>query len=190
MPAERSDKVVPGAQRRRLIQGAGALVLSLGSMQIARGATLVGVRVWPAADYTRLTLEHDAPLTFTHFQLRDPLRLVVDIEGIDLTAQLKELVGKIDANDPYVAVVRVGQNRPNVVRMVIELKAEVTPQLFELKPVGQYQYRLVLDLHPTDAPDPLMALLQQCADTAYQLSDELSARYFTHSGEVRFSVGA
>ncbi len=147
-------------QRRRLIQGAGLLVLSLGRLQIARGATLLGVRVWPATDYTRLTLEHDAPLSFTHFIVRDPLRLVVDIEGIDLTPQLKDLVGKIDANDPYIAVVRVGQNRPNVVRMVIELKAEVTPQVFELKPVGQYQYRLVLDLRPTEEPDPLMALLK------------------------------
>ena len=36
----------------------------------------------------------------------------------------------------------------------------------------------------------LLALLAQCADAAYQLSDDLSARYFTHSGEVRFSVGA
>jgi N-acetylmuramoyl-L-alanine amidase len=162
MPAGRSNGLdgAGGGQRRRLIQGAGALVLSLGSMQIARGATLVGVRVWPAADYTRLTLEHDAPLTFNHFIVRDPLRLVVDIEGIDLTPQLRDLVGKIDANDPYVALVRVGQNRPNVVRMVIELKAEVTPQVFELKPVGQYQYRLVLDLHPTEPPDPLMALLR------------------------------
>ena len=129
-------------------------------MQIARGATLLGVRVWPAVDYTRVTLEHDAPLSFTQFIVRDPLRLVVDIEGIDLTPQLKELVGKIDASDPYISLVRVGQNRPNVVRLVIELKAEVTPQVFELKPVGQYQYRLVLDLHPTDPPDPLMALLQ------------------------------
>jgi len=129
-------------------------------MQIARGATLLGVRVWPAADYTRVTLEHDAPLSFSQFIVRDPLRLVVDIEGIDLTPQLKELVGKIDASDPYISLVRVGQNRPNVVRLVIELKAEVTPQVFELKPVGQYQYRLVLDLHPTDPPDPLMALLQ------------------------------
>src|SRR5262249_15402359 len=70
------------------------------------------------------------------------------------------LVGKIDANDPYISLVRVGQNRPNVVRLVIELKAEITPQVFELTPIGQYQYRLVLDLHPTQPPDPLMALLQ------------------------------
>jgi N-acetylmuramoyl-L-alanine amidase len=164
MPAARSDRNGQGPgdyERRRLIQGAGALVLALSPLQIARGATLLGVRVWPAQDYTRLTLEHDAPLSFTHFIVKDPLRLVVDIEGLDLTEQLKELVGKIDASDPYVALVRVGQNRPNVVRMVIELKAEVAPQLFELKPIGQYQYRLVLDLHPIEAPDPLMALLQQ-----------------------------
>jgi N-acetylmuramoyl-L-alanine amidase len=153
---------IAAEQRRRLIRGAGALILFLASpLQIARGATLVGVRVWPATDYTRLTIEHDAPLSFTHFLVRDPLRLVVDIDGLALTPQLKELVSKIDANDPYVAVVRIGQNRPNVVRMVIELKAEVAPQVFELKPVGQYQYRLVLDLHPIEAPDPLMALLNK-----------------------------
>jgi N-acetylmuramoyl-L-alanine amidase len=151
----------PGSgQRRRLIQGAGALILFLSSTHIARGATLLGVRAWPASDYTRLTLEHDAPLIFNHFLLRDPLRLVVDIEGLELTSQLKELVGKIDANDPYIALVRVGQNRANVVRMVIELKKEITPQVFELKPVGQYQYRLLLDLYPTEPPDPLMALLK------------------------------
>ncbi|HUL65610.1 MAG TPA: N-acetylmuramoyl-L-alanine amidase [Burkholderiaceae bacterium] len=164
MPAARSDRNGQGPggnERRRLIQGAGALVLTLSSLQIARGAALVGVRVWPAQDYTRLTLEHDAPLSFSHFIVKDPLRLVVDIEGLDLTPQLTELVGKIDASDPYIALVRVGQNRPNVVRMVIELKAEVTPQVFELAPIGQYQYRLVLDLHPSEPPDPLMALLQQ-----------------------------
>jgi len=163
MPEVRAEELDPesdGERRRRLIQGVGALILSLASPQIARGATLVGVRVWPAPDYTRLTLEHDAPLSFSHFMLRDPMRLVVDIEGLDLTPQLKELVGKVDESDPYVALIRVGQNRANVVRMVIELKAEIAPQVFELKPIGQYQYRLVLDLHPTEPPDPLMALLQ------------------------------
>jgi N-acetylmuramoyl-L-alanine amidase len=163
MPEARSRGVVQTRrrQRRRLIQGAAStLVLSLSPLQIARGATLLDVRVWPAADYTRVTLEHDAPLAFTHFVVRDPLRLVVDIEGIELTPKLKELVGKIEADDPYIALVRIGQNRPNVVRLVIELKAEVTPQVFALDAVGQYQRRLVLDLHPAEAPDPLLALLR------------------------------
>jgi N-acetylmuramoyl-L-alanine amidase len=149
--------------RRQLIEGAaGAFVLALAPWQIARGAALVGVRVWPAPDYTRVTLEHDAPLKFSHFVIREsaPLRMVVDIEGIDLTPQLKELVGKVNEADPYIALVRIGQNRPRVVRLVIELKQDIKPQMFSLAPVGPYQHRLVMDLYPTEPADPLLALLR------------------------------
>jgi N-acetylmuramoyl-L-alanine amidase len=151
------------ASRRRLIEGAaGTLVLALGPWQIARGAALLGVRVWPAPAYTRVTLEHDAPLKFTQFMVRDtpPLRLVVEIEGIDLSPRLSELVGKIEADDPYIARVRLGQNRPRVVRLVVELKADVAPEVFSLAPAGPYQHRLVLDLYPLEAPDPLAELLR------------------------------
>ncbi len=150
--------------RRRLLAGAaGTLVLSLSPLQIARGANLLDVRLWPAADYTRLTLEHDAPLKFTHFMVREtpPLRLVVEIEGIDLTARLKEVVGRAGTDDPYIALVRVGQNRPRVVRLVIELKEDIRPEVFALAPVGPYQHRLVLDLRPVEPPDPLLALLRE-----------------------------
>lgn len=141
---------------------AGALVLSLAPWQIAYGATLLGVRVWPATDYTRITLEHDAPLSFSHFMVNEaPPRLVVDIEGIELTPKLKELVSRVDANDPYIALMRLGQNRPRVVRLVIELKEAIEPQVFALKPVGPYQHRLVLDLRPLNPPDPLLAFLRQ-----------------------------
>ena len=88
-------------------------------------------------DYTRVTLEHDGPLTFTHFMVRDPaqpLRLVVDIDGLELTPTLKELVGKVEANDPYIALVRVGQNRPRVARLVIELKEDIKPRCFRSSP--------------------------------------------------------
>jgi len=120
------------------------------------------VRVWPAADYTRVTLEHDEPLTFNQFMVRDsgPLRLVLDIDGIDLTPTLKELVGKIEPNDPYIKIVRIGQNRPKVVRLVLELKVDVKPQIFAVDAVGPYQRRLVLDLFPASPPDPIAALLQ------------------------------
>lgn len=147
---------------RDAASAAGTLVLSLAPWQIAHGATLLGVRVWPAADYTRVTLEHDAPLSFSHFMINEsPRRLVVDIEGIDLTPQLKELVGKVDGSDPYIAVMRLGQNRPRVVRLVIELKEAIEPQVFALAPVGPYQHRIVLDLRPLAQPDPLMALVRQ-----------------------------
>jgi N-acetylmuramoyl-L-alanine amidase len=163
MSDERS-RGVPSRQRRNLIQGAGGtLVLALSPFDIARGASLVAVRVWPAQDYSRVTLEHDAPLKFSHFMVRDssPVRLVVDIEDMDLTPKLKELVGKVQPDDPYIALVRVGQNRPKVVRLVIELKEDVQPQVFSLQPVGPYQHRLVLDLYPVNPPDPLLALLRE-----------------------------
>jgi len=144
------------------MQGAaGTLVLAL-TPHIARGATLLAVRIWPAPEYTRVTIEHDTPLRFNHFLLRDakPLRLVVDIEGIDLTAPFAEQIKRIDAADPYIARMRVGQFRPQVVRLVVELKAPVDPQVFALEPAGPYQHRLVLDLYPEGANDPLMALLR------------------------------
>jgi len=162
-----SDERTRGVQskhRRRLIRAAGgSLVLALTPFDIARGATLLAVRIWPAEDYSRLTLEHDGPLKFSHFMVRDtsPLRLVVDIEDMDLTPKLKEVVGKVQPDDPYIALVRVGQNRPKVVRLVIELKEDVQPQLFSLEAVGPYQRRLVLDLYPVNPPDPLLALLRE-----------------------------
>ena len=158
------DQQFRGSRRRQFGKAAaGTLILALSPLHIARGATLLGVRVWPATDYTRITLEHDAELRFTHFVVREtpPLRLVVDIEGIELTPQLKELVGKVEADDPYNALVRVGQNRPRVVRLVVELKEDIKPQVFSLAPVGPYQNRLVLDLYPVVQRDPLLALLQE-----------------------------
>ena len=150
------------SHRRRLLGAAGgALVLALGPMQVAHGAQVVGVRIWPARDYTRLTIEHDRELRFTHSLLRDGRpRLVVDIEGMDLTPRLKELVGQVAPNDPYVAAVRVAQLRPGVVRLSVDLKEEVKPQIFALPPVGPYGMRLVLDLYPAVPVDPLLALLR------------------------------
>jgi N-acetylmuramoyl-L-alanine amidase len=150
--------------RRRVLAGAaGTLVLSLSPLQIARGARLLDVRLWPAADYTRLTLEHDQPLRFAHFMVRDapPLRLVVDIEDVELSPRLKEVVGRVGADDPYIARVRVGQNRPRVVRLVIELKEDIRPDVFVVPPIGPYEHRLVLDLRPVNPPDPLLALLRE-----------------------------
>jgi N-acetylmuramoyl-L-alanine amidase len=161
--ADASDRhdAAPNRNRRRLIGSAGSLALSLGAPQIAYGATLLGVRVWPAAEYTRVTLEHDVPLAFTHFALDNPPRLVVDVDGIELQPKFRELVGKVDADDPFIANVRLAQNRPRVVRLVIELKQEIRPQVFSSPPVGPYQHRLVIDLQPLTPQDPLLALLRE-----------------------------
>ena len=146
--------------RRRLIK-AGFWVLSLGTAQLARGANMLAVRIWPAPDYSRVTLESDAPLKTTQTFVASPPRLAVDIEGMQLNPALRELVGKVQASDPNIAGIRVAQYNANVVRMVIDLKHPITPQVFSLTPVAPYAHRLVLDLYPIQAIDPLEQLIQQ-----------------------------
>src|SRR3546814_19404713 len=99
-----------------------------------------------------------------HFMLENPNRLVVDIHGVSMNQAIKQLVSKVKPNDPYIASIRVGQNRPHVVRLVLDLKQPIAPQIFTLKPVGKYKYRLVLDLYPKIAQDPLLALTKDSAD--------------------------
>jgi N-acetylmuramoyl-L-alanine amidase len=86
--------------------------------------------------------------------------LVVDIDGLELNAALRELVGKVRPDDPYIAGVRVGQFQPRVVRLVFDLKQAVRPQQFTLAPVAAYQHRLVFDLYPAQEADPLLALMR------------------------------
>jgi N-acetylmuramoyl-L-alanine amidase len=148
------------ADRRRLLK-AGFLVLSLGTAQLARGANMLAVRVWPAPDYSRVTLESDAPIQSTQTFIASPPRLAVDIEGMQLNAALRELVGKVQASDPNIAGIRVGQYSANVVRLVIDLKHPIAPQVFSLQPVAPYAHRLVLDLYPSQAIDPLEQLIQE-----------------------------
>ena len=168
-------KLLPKNTKRREIlkhiAKASALVL-LGPAEIAWGAKLLAVRMWPAEDYTRVTLESDEPLKVSHQLLQKPNRLVVDVEGIELTNTLKELVAKVKNNDPYVAQVRVGQFQPKIVRLVFDLKESIQPQLFTLDPVGNYKHRLVFDLYPTVANDPLMELVKNSAKKSAALEAE------------------
>ena len=145
-------------QRRQVLR-MGALSLLLGRAQLSYGASMMAVRIWPAPEYSRVTLESDAPLKTTQTFVADPPRLAVDIEGLQLNNALRELVGKVQANDPNIAGIRVGQFSANVVRLVIDLKQPIAPQVFTLQPVEPYQYRLVLDLYPTQAVDPLEKLI-------------------------------
>jgi N-acetylmuramoyl-L-alanine amidase len=147
------------SRRDVLAAGArGSLLLLLGPAQLAWGAQVVAVRVWPAKDYTRVTLESDVALKAQHFLMPSPDRLVIDITGLELSAQLRDLVRKVRHDDPYIAHVRVGQNKPNVVRLVLDLKQGVKPQVFGLSPVAAYQHRMVFDLYPTREADPAAAL--------------------------------
>lgn len=169
-------------KRRQAIQTGLKTMSSLGVLyvlltecelvQANSGAKLIGVRIWPSEDYTRITLESDQALPISHQLLTGPDRLVVDIDGLVLNPTLKDLVAKVKPNDPYVAQIRVGQFQPTVVRLVFDLKEAVKPQLFTLSPIAEYQYRLIFDLYPTNPPDPLMQLVKESARKEKMLAEE------------------
>lgn len=128
----------------------------------AYAATRIGsTRVWPANEYTRVTFESPVALKYQHFFVKDPERLVLDIENVELGPALKELAAKIGGNDPYVQAIRVGVNRANVIRVVLDLKTEVKPQVFAVPPAGEFGHRLMLDIYPLKPQDPMLALLNE-----------------------------
>jgi N-acetylmuramoyl-L-alanine amidase len=154
--------------RRRDVLKFAAASLTLLVSRVGAGATagssILAVRVWPARDYTRVTLEHDQAIKYSHLLVKDPERLVLDLEGVEFNSVLQTLPSKILDSDPYIKLIRAGRNKPGVVRLVIELKGEVKPQVFSLKPVGEYGHRLVLDIYPVEPIDPLMALLEKTGE--------------------------
>ena len=169
------------ARRRalsRIVRGGvsgGVLLLTL---PLAQAASVLAVRVWPARDYTRVTLELDAPIEHQHQLLDDPPRLVVDLHGVNLDAAMRDLVSKVRSDDPWIAMVRAGQFRVGVTRVVFDLRAVVRPRLFDLEPIGPYRHRLVIDLYPQTEPDALTLLLGQVDDPlegliASRIDDEL-----------------
>src|SRR6201991_596441 len=183
----RSIEAAAGAthnwRRRQILRaGASTLVLGLVAPRLAFASSVLGVRVWPARDYTRVTIESDQPLQNTQQLLQGPDRLVVDLSGLDLDQALKDLVSKIEPNDPQISSVRVGQYQPHVVRMVFDLKGSVKPQVFTLEPVGSYKYRLVVDLYPGGAPDPLRDRLAQSERKEQRLQEQSAPPNATLNG--------
>ena len=130
---------------------------------VSADTTVSSTRIWPASEYTRLTLESDAPINYSLILLKNPDRVVLDLEDVTLTSEIKKLPGKISSDNLYIRALRIGRFKPEILRLVLDLKSEVKPQAFVLKPVGDYGHRLVLDIYPASPPDPLMALLNEGA---------------------------
>ena len=147
--------------RSALAIGRSLVVLVALFFVAAAQAQVLSSRIWPAKDYTRLTLESREPIDYAIFTLKDPERLVIDLETTEISPALAELNGKVAADDPYIQGLRVARNRPGVVRLVLDLKAEVKPQIFTLPPISDYGHRLVLDIHPLVAVDPLAVLIEE-----------------------------
>ena len=153
----------PVAAKRRALLKAGGLVLLLGRAELLWGATIVAVRVWPAAEYTRVTIESDVALRTEQTFVDNPPRLAVDIQGLVLNPTLRDLVSQVRPDDPFIQGVRVGQFNADTVRLVLDLRQAAKPQVFTLAPLlagqARFQHRLVLDLYPVQDADPLAALI-------------------------------
>ena len=160
-------KIALHSSRRALLKYAsaqvwGAYLLWHLSAQKLLASPILGVRVWPAKEYTRITIESQTPLTAQHQLIANPDRLVIDIDGIELDAHLRELIAQVQPNDPYITAIRVGQQKQRKTRLVIDLRQAVNPQIFTLNPVAAYRHRLLFDLYPpanTNA-DPLLEFLE------------------------------
>lgn len=150
--------------RRRFLQGTGALLLlSVSRTGLAAKNHIVAVRIWPSSTYSRMTLESSVALKYKQFALTHPDRLVIDIQGLHLNPVLKGVDKQVRVDDPFIKNARVGQFDSNTVRVVLELKRNVAPKIFNLAPVAGINHRLVVDLYPSQdhvEDDPLLALLK------------------------------
>lgn len=165
-----------GVSRRQFIAFAGAsLALLVSPAGRAAASELLAVRVWPGTEYTRITLEGASEFTFSHMIVKDPERLVLDLEGLDLNSVLQSLPSRVLESDPVIKLIRAGRNRPGVIRVVVELKSEINPQVFTLKPIANYGHRLVVDLYPSDPVDPLLALIQKSSPMEAAAGDDGSS---------------
>ncbi|MFZ9800549.1 MAG: N-acetylmuramoyl-L-alanine amidase [Burkholderiaceae bacterium] len=150
-------------RRELFIKGLGLLGIEALAWtgSLAHAAGLLGVRVWPSQAYTRVTLELEQRLVVQHQLLEHPLRLVIDLQDLQVDTALRQLPSIIPADDPWIAQLRVGQFQPRIVRLVFDLRQAVRVEIFESLPVGPYQRRWMIDLHPDREPDALQALLNR-----------------------------
>ena len=124
-----------------------AVLLLFAAAASADSVIVQQLRVWRAPDHTRLVFDVSGPVEHRLFTLQNPDRLVVDIDNARVAEPLKD----VDTGGPLVGAIRVGQPESGPLRVVLNLKAEVRPRSFMLKPAGPYGHRLVIDLFDVKA---------------------------------------
>lgn len=169
----------------------GASLLS----SLAMANELKGIRVWPAPDETRVVLDMQDEATYSYFTLSKPDRLVVDIKQTSLKTSLPVVVKD---SDILTKIRNSGAPEKGTYRLVFEIKAGTTPNLFKLAPTpdGHYGHRLVLDLpHQKKKPKTIVAATSKSpvankqATLPYGTDDIIVAIDPGHGGEDPGSIG-
>jgi N-acetylmuramoyl-L-alanine amidase len=123
-------------------------------------ASKVVTRVWPADEYTRITIESNERIENNQSILKNPDRIVLDLKNTILNNDLKELSKQNFNNEQSVIKsIRVAQFDQKIVRIVVDLKNEAKTKIFNLEPIKPYGYRLVLDIYNHE--DEIASLIKQ-----------------------------
>ncbi|MCG7530531.1 N-acetylmuramoyl-L-alanine amidase [Psychrobium sp. MM17-31] len=161
------------------------------SLTAAAANKLQDVRVWPSPDKFRVVFDLSEKPQFTHFNLTNGHRLVIDFKSTSLKTDLKKLKIKSDL------VTRIRTSRPpkkGMLRLVIDLKRGIKPRIFSLPPTGPYGDRLVVDLpKKVVAKTPAKkttTVVKTSSDKSKQTRDIVIAIDAGHGGEDPGSIGA
>ena len=111
-----------------------------------QAADVKDIRMWHAPDRTRFVLDMDRGANFKVFTLSNPDRVVIDLPQ----TRLKAGIPKQGSTGQFIARIRSGQPESNTLRLVFEVQKPVRYFIQMLKPVDNYQYRLVVDYYHRD----------------------------------------
>ncbi|MDR0588273.1 MAG: N-acetylmuramoyl-L-alanine amidase [Burkholderiales bacterium] len=153
------------SHRRRLLIGLALAATPYPSMAqtlLSASPSPSSARFWSSAEYSRLVIETPERLPYRFFTLTAPNRLVFDFDRRDMVQELIALSRQIEeTHDPYIASLRLGDREQGKLRLVLDVKDAVDPQVFELSPVANFGYRLILDVYPKLLFDPLLWLVRE-----------------------------
>lgn len=132
----------------------------------AVAAPRLQVRIWPGEESTRVSVESDRRLKYSYMVLRGkkPYRLVLDIEGLRLTSSLERTLKNFKSSDKFIANIRPGQFKPDVLRIVFDLKSDVRAEVNYSKPIEQYGHRIIIDMEATNADTMRQVIARTGAD--------------------------
>ncbi|MFT7246577.1 MAG: N-acetylmuramoyl-L-alanine amidase [Candidatus Azotimanducaceae bacterium] len=160
-------------------------MLLLSSVSAVAGlASIDSVRVRQSPERTRIVFDVSQPIEHTVFALNNPRRLVIDIPGATMSAELSML----DFSSTPIDSMRTATREGNGLRVVLDLNDKVKPRSFVLKPILQYGDRLVIDLYT--AEQQVAPVVQRADLISKQMRDIVVAIDAGHGGEDPGAVGS
>ncbi len=142
------------------------------------------LRIWAAPDHTRLVFDTSNPVVHNLFTLKQPDRLVIDVQNARLSGSIPQV-----GENPLIQRVRSAERKDGSLRVVLDLKTVVSPKSFVLKPNRQYGHRLVVDLYSDNASKGSKAVRPVKQLNTNGLRDVVVAIDAGHGGEDPGAVG-